>query len=116
VDERTTTSGPHRSDVPGAFVAVGVVVACLGWLAVTVVARARWFDLRCYRLDESSTSMRWVGWFPPHVACLDAQGQVLVRDYSESVWLAIIWVPVVAALVAALVMARSWRRRRRQAR
>jgi hypothetical protein len=55
--------------------------------------------------------MAWVGWFPPHMACLDAQGQVLVRDDTESLWLAVMWGPIVVALVAAFVHQRQRRAR-----
>jgi ABC-type Fe3+ transport system permease subunit len=103
MDERVAASRPRRAGVPRALVAGGFVIASLLWLAVTVVARARWFDLRCYRLDEASTSMAWVAWFPPHMACLDARGQVLVRDYTESLWLALMWAPIVVALLVAVV-------------
>jgi hypothetical protein len=101
-------SRQRRGGVPRVLVASGMVVASLLWLATMLVARAQWFDLRCYRLDEASRSMAWVGWFPPHVACLDAQGQILVRDYTESLWLAVMWGPIVAGLVMSLV----WLRRR----
>jgi hypothetical protein len=109
MDRPGVASARRHAVGPGFLAAGALAVASLLWLVLTVVARARWFDLRCYRLHEASTSMAWVGWFPPHMACLDAQGQVLVRDSTESLWLAVMWGPIVVALVAAFVQERKRR-------
>jgi hypothetical protein len=87
----------------------GQVAGSLVWLAVAFVGRARWFDLRCLRQNESSVSMDWVGWFPPHFRCLDTHGQTVVRDYTEALWLLVMWGPVVAG---AAVLLWSWHRSR----
>jgi hypothetical protein len=105
----TPTSGSPATGRPTwAFrAAAGYVVGSLVWLAVTLVARGRWFGLRCLGQDESSVSMEWVGWFPPHFRCLDIHGQIVARDYTEALWLLIMWGPVVAG---AAVLLWTWHR------
>lgn len=85
------------------------VIASLSWVLVVLFARAQWFDAwRCLAHDERSRSMEAVFWLPPHVACLDAEGSVLVRDYTETAWQLALWAPVV---VAAVLVALTIRRR-----
>jgi hypothetical protein len=104
----TPPSGSRATDRrTWALRAAASVTGSVIWLAVTFVGRARWFDLRCLRLNESSVSMEWVGWLPPHFGCLDAYGQVVARDYSETLWLLVMWGPVVASVA---VLLWSWHR------
>jgi hypothetical protein len=103
-----TSGGPATGRPTWVFRATaGYVVGSLVWLAVTLVARGRWFGLRCLRQDESSVSMEWVGWFPPHFRCLDTHGQIVARDYTEALWLLVMSGPVVAG---AAVLLWTWHR------
>lgn len=107
-EQPVTARGPQRRPLLR-----DVLLALIGsfaWFAGMVFARAQWHDLRCLALDEAARSAAWGGWFPPHLVCLDAQGAVLVRDYSDSFWVPAIVVPILAAI--ALV---GWRWRRRNA-
>lgn len=107
----TPPSGSRGTDrrTTWALRVAALVAGSVTWLAVVFVGRARWFDLRCLRLNETSVSMTWVGWFPPHFQCLDDYGRVVARDYSETLWLLLMLAPV-AAIAAVLLW--SWHRSR----
>lgn len=88
------------------------VVASASWWVVWLLGRAQWFDLRCLDLAETSVAARWVAWFPPHLACLDAAGQVVARDHTESVWLLLLVGPLLGLAAAVMAGLRQIRRRR----
>jgi hypothetical protein len=101
----------HGGRAQLASIVAALVAASTLWVALWAVGRAQWFDLRCLDLAETSVAMRWVGWFPPHWACLDATGHVVARDHTETLWLLLLVGPLL--ILAVVVMAGLRRVRRR---